>query len=402
MKAVMLVLITGALGAAGFWYITENARKDRRMEQQAKAEEKERIARQKAEDERIRKERAAAAAKEDAVRLFLNYIDREESRLKEEIEEAKINLEKIDVDQESLDVELRAIERTNAMRVSSGEKRGESQRDKVERVRELLKSAVLNRLARTYCGNDLSALRSEFEGEMQKIKDVDDRYVKRFGDNLKKYDETVKGVDDAVLRKTGAARAKLEDVQRRINNPQRLSSIKSQFEIVKRRIDAIMGKQKSSGLTRVEQEKLERLQGQQTLLQNQLAQYEEIAGLAAGNIAHIAATEAETEARRKYDQAGKALIEGNDMALLELTHEQTVYNRVREFEKRSLDNVRSAMNDSRLYQKQLQVKAEKCLGYLKTTVANIDFLDVDEIENVRRDIAKRITKPILEMEDGKW
>ena len=171
MKTVMLALIIGALCAAGFWYITENSRKDRdveyqrRQEQKAKAEaeEKERISLQKAEDERIRKERAAAVAKEDAVRLFLNYIDREEERLKEEVEEAKIEIQKIGVDQDSLEDELKAIERANEMRVSNSEKRGESQRDKVERVRALLKSTVLNRLARTYCGNDLSALRSEFE-----------------------------------------------------------------------------------------------------------------------------------------------------------------------------------------------------------------------------------------------
>ena len=36
------------------------------------------------------------------MRMFLNYIDREEERLKEEVEEAEINLQKIDVDQSSV------------------------------------------------------------------------------------------------------------------------------------------------------------------------------------------------------------------------------------------------------------------------------------------------------------
>ena len=113
------------------------------------------------------------------MRMFLNYIDREEERLKEEVEEAEINLQKIEVDQSSFEDELRAIERANEIRVASNDKRGESQRDMVERVRAMLKSVVLNRLARTYCGEDLSRMRSAFEGEMRKIKDVDDKYQKR-------------------------------------------------------------------------------------------------------------------------------------------------------------------------------------------------------------------------------
>ena len=206
MKIVVLVVVIAVLGAAGFWYITENDRADREIayqrqqEQQAKIEamEKERMERQREEDERIRKERAANVAKEDAMRMFLSYIDREEERLKEEVEEAEISLEKIRVDQDSLDEELQAIERANETRIASNEKRGENQRDMVERVRALLKSVTLNRLARTYCGEDLSRKRSEFEGEMQKIKDVDDRYQKRIKDNIKRYDETVKGADEKV------------------------------------------------------------------------------------------------------------------------------------------------------------------------------------------------------------
>ena len=82
MKIVVLVVVIAVLGAAGFWYITENDRADRALayqrqqEQQAKIEamEKERAERQREEDERIRKERAANVAKEDAMRMFLNYI----------------------------------------------------------------------------------------------------------------------------------------------------------------------------------------------------------------------------------------------------------------------------------------------------------------------------------------
>ncbi len=405
MKTVMLALIIGALGAAGFWYITENNRKDREVEYQrrqekqakAEAEEKERIAQQKAEDERTRKERAAAVAKEDAVRLFLNYIDREEERLKEEVEEAKIMIEKINVDQDSLEDELKAIERANEMRVSNSEKRGESQRDKVERVRALLKSTVINRLARTYCGNDLSTLRSEFESEMQKIKEVDDRYKKRFSENVRKYDETVKGVDAVVEKKTKAARAKFEAVQKQMD-PDRLARLKRQLEDVEKGIDRILRMKSKS---RWDERKLEQLQQQQITLQNQLSQYQDITGLASGNIAHIEATEAETEARRKYDRAGKTLTMENDLALLERDHEQDVYNRVREFERVTLENIHNAMNARKSSWVQSLGQAQKHLGYLKTKAVNLDFLSAEEIADMRRDIAKNISKSIVEVEEGK-
>lgn len=43
-------------------------------------------------------------------------------RLKDETEELKVQLEKIDVDQNSMSEELQAIERANALRVASAEK----------------------------------------------------------------------------------------------------------------------------------------------------------------------------------------------------------------------------------------------------------------------------------------
>ena len=235
MKIVWLVLVIGGFVVAGFWYITENDRADRaenyrrQQVQQAKEEarQREEEERQRAEDERMRKERAAALAKEDAVRLFLNYIDREEGRLKDETEELKVQLEKIEVDQNSMSEELQAIERANALRVASAEKRKEQQRDKIERVLALLRSPTLNRLSRTYRGEDLSALRSKFEGEVQKIKDVDDRYQKRFRDNLKRYEDAVAGADEIVNRKLKNARAKYDAVTKGMDS-QRLPKLKDQ------------------------------------------------------------------------------------------------------------------------------------------------------------------------------
>ena len=405
MKIVVLVVVIAVLGAAGFWYITENDRADRELayqrkqEQQAKIEamERERAERQREEDERIRKERAANVAKEDAMRMFLSYIDREEERLKEEVEEAEINLEKIRVDQDSLDEELQAIERANEARIASNEKRGENQRDMVERVRALLKSVTLNRLARTYCGEDLSRKRSEFEGEMQKIKDVDDRYQKRIKGNLKKYDETVKGADENVNKRLKSSRTKYEAVQKQMD-PNRLEKLKAQLADIERKIERRLKKKMQSNWDKRD---LTQLQNQQILLQNQISSYTDITGLASGNIMHMEATEAETEARRAFDRAGKSLTMDNTAALMERDYEQDVYNRVREFENESLGRIRTAMNMHRQMRAEALAKANKHLSYLKQKAVNLDLLTAEEIESMRKDIAKSISKSIIEVEDGK-
>lgn len=400
MKIVCLVLIIGGFAAAGFWYITENDRADRadtyrrQQEQQAKdeARQREQEERQRAEDERIRKERAAALAKEDAVRLFLNYIDREEARLKDEVEELKIQLEKVDVDQNSMSEELQAIERANALRVASAEKRKERQRDKIERVSALLRSPTLNRLSRTYRGEDLSALRSKFEGEVQRIKDVEDRFQKRVRDNLKRYEDTVASADEVVNRKLKTARAKYDAVVKGMDS-QRLPKLKSQLATVERDIERINTKKSKSEWDR---RSLERLQGQQILLQNQIAQFEDMGGLASADIAHMEATEAETEVRRKFDAAGKALTMDNTAALAERDYEQDIYNLASGFEKDSLDKIQDAMQRCREF-RQLQLgQAEKKLMFLKKSAANVDFLNAQEVEEVRKKVAKTISEEILE------
>jgi len=406
MRVVTIVLFIAGLVAAGFWYITENSRADRELtyqrqkEQRAKIEamEEEQSRRQREEDERIRQERAANVAKEDAMRMFLNYIDREEERLKEEVEEAEISLQKIEVDQSSFAEELQAIERANEARVASNDKRGESQRDMVERVRAMLKSVVLNRLARTYCGEDLSRTRSKFEGEMQKIKDVDDKYQKRIKGNLKKYDETVNGIDAEVDKKTRVARSKYQSLQKQIS-PDRLNTLKKQLADVEEKIEKNLRKKHMR--SKWDERDLERLQQQQIILQNQVSQYTDISGLASAGSLHMDVTEAETAARRKYDRAGKSLTMDNTAALMERDHEQDVYNRVREFENASIGRIRAAINMRREIQAEAFAKAKKHLSYIKQKAVNLDFMTAEEIEEMRKKIASDISKSIIEVEAGK-
>ena len=406
MRIVTIVLFIAGLASAGFWYITESSRADRELayqrqkEQQAKIEAmaKERAERQREEDERIRKERAANVAKEDAMRMFLSYIDREEERLKEEVEEIEISLQKIEVDQSSLEEELQAIERANEVRVASNDKRGESQRDMVERVRAMLKSVVLNRLSRTYCGFDLSALRSEFESKMQKIKDIDDCYHKRNMKIRQKYVESVKGVDEKVDEKMKVAREKYASVQKQID-PNRLEKLKKQLADIEQKIAKNLRKKQAR--TKWDERDLMQLQHQQVLLQNQVSSYADISGLASAGTLHMDVTEAETSARRKYNRAQEIRDDERDAAQEERDYEQDVYAQVSRYEDRSLGVIRICMINAKKQKKDTLDLAQRHLAYMKQKAINLDFLTAEEIEDMRKEIAKSISKSIIEVEVGK-
>lgn len=389
MKTVFLVLIIGGLAAASFWYITENDRADKAESYRRHQVE---VAKQKLEEERLRKERTEAMAKEDAVRLFLNYIDREEERLKEEAEEAKIALEKIRVDQDSLSEELQAIERANAARVASAEKRNEKQRDKIERVGALLRSVTLNRLARTYLGEDLSALRGEFEAAVQYIKDVQDRFRERKDKNRRKYNEMVADADEKVNRKLKAAKEKYDSYSKNVD-ASRIPNLKKQLADVEREIQKIMTKK---SLSKWDKRRKEELENRQIILQNQIAQFEDVGGLAAANAAHMEATDAETEARRKFNRAAETLRDDDIAAQEERDHEQDVFVVASRFEDRSLDKIRLEMQNARQIRGAELVQCEKKLAFLKRSSVNVDFLNAQEVEEMRRKVAKTISEEILE------
>ena len=301
-------------------------------------------------------------------------------------------MEKIDVDQDSLSEELQAIERANAARVASAEKRNEKQRDKIERVGALLRSVTLNRLARTYCGEDLSALRGEFEAAVQYIKDVQDRFRERKDKNRRKYNEMVADADEKVNRKLKAAKEKYDSYSKNVD-ASRIPNLKKQLADVERSIQKILAKKSQS---KWDKRDLENLQNRQAILQNQIAQFEDVGGLAAANAAHMEATDAETEARRKFNRAAETLRDDDIAAQEERDHEQDVFVVASRFEDRSLDRIRQAMQNARQIRGEELAQCEKKLAFLKRSSVNVDFLNAQEVEEMRRKVAKTISAEIIE------
>ena len=112
-------------------------------------------------------------------------------------------------------------------------------------------------------------------------------------------------------------------------------------------------------------------------------------------------TEAETSARRKYNRAQEIRDDERDAAQEERDYEQDVYARVSRYEDKSLGMIRVVMINARNQKFGALNLAKKHLSFIKQKAVNLDLLTADEIEAMRKEIARSISKSIIEVEVGK-
>ena len=112
MKGFLAILAVGLCGGAFYFihinHVREEKNEERRLAQmeEDRRREEARLEALRQEDERIRKERMDALAKDDAVKMLQRYVTQEEESLKDAVEECKIRIEKVQLDQERLSNEL--------------------------------------------------------------------------------------------------------------------------------------------------------------------------------------------------------------------------------------------------------------------------------------------------------
>ena len=400
MKEIILLLILGIAGGGYLWYRADCAKQERRERiqrqqdaerRQREVEQRQREAEQRAEDERIRKERMAAVAKEDAVKLFVRYIEKEEDRLKDLIEESKLKLAEIAVDQQSLSDELVILGQRNAGESAASKKRGEKRRDEVEYVKRLLASPVLNRLAGTYLGEDFSALRTEFRNKIQTVVGLRDELVSRRAANQRVYEEAVGGVDGDVNTKTRLAEEKSKETRDRILG--HLKELEGRVDALRSRIKKLENKASKSPW---DDKELTSLRKELEVAELSVSHYRDVEGLSSVNTLQNEALLAETRARRAHDTALDNRTRADDEALEEHTHELGVFAIATDYEARSLDAVRAAMRNQ---QKMLAFRisdATSKMSFLTETATNIDFLNAEEVEELRRKIARRLSVNVVE------
>ena len=406
MKYFWMLLALGIIGGAAFYYITENEKKEKaeayRRELERQAKEEERIEKQRIEDERIRKERMANLAKEDAVRLLQRYIAKQETQLRDEIEECRIKLKMVDVDQTSLSDEIAALEKEEDAKAKDAKRRKIFRRDKNDRVDALLASPTLNRLARSYTGEDLSALRAEFRSRMGNVIKIHEDGARKMAENRKKYNEAMKAADEDLDSKTRIASAKLKAASKDIESE--IPQLEKRLEELNDKLGKLETKDlkaKSGGpkLTHWERDDLKRYQSQRDIVMEQLSSRKSTSGLSSANLSHMEVTMAETAARRKADAAIDIKEEADVQVLKDMTFEGDVFNLAVQYENRSLDRIRAAMTQVKSNWADKLSVAEKKLKFLSASSGNMDFLNAEEVEKVRSRIAGKIADDSFWVED---
>ena len=397
MKMFWVILALGLLGGGIFYMVSEENRKQREEAYQRqeieRQREKEQMEKARQEDERIRKERMEALAKEDAVLMLQRYITREESNLKDTIEECKLKLQSIDIDQKSLSDELIAIEKEEELKAADAKKRKIKRRDQNERVDALLSSPTLNRLANTYLGEDLSALRAEFRGHIGTLTKMSDEKTRRYAQNREKYQKSIAESDAEVTRLTENATRKLGEARARLNA--NVEVIRSRVERLRGSIAKLEKKAKLTTLNQNEKNELRSFREQLNIAEAQLTSAEATAGLGSANKAHLDVTVAETKARRTADTALSVRMDDDNAVEAEANREIAIFNAVSQYKSRSLDRIRAAMQQAAFAVSERKSLAEKKMRYLAGSINNLDMLNSKEVEALRKRIAKELADGVV-------
>lgn len=396
MKVIGVVAMLAICVGAILYMASENNRKNReeeyRREQinRQQEQDEERAERLRQEDERIRKERMAALAKEDAVRLLQRYVSKEEESCKEIVEECKIKLEMVAVDQRSLSDELSALEKEEERKAADAKRRNVQRRDKIERVDAILVSPTLNRLAVTYLGEDLSAMRAKFRSHIGNLAKMSDEKTRRYRENREKYQRTIKDTDEKVSRLTDTATYRLAESRTRLNA--NVGALRNKVEQYRRDIARLERKERVTTLNMTDKKNLESWRQQLNIAEAQLTSAEATAELGAANKAHLDLTKAETEARRSADTALSVRMDDDNAVEQEANREIAIFNAVSQYEALSLDRIRDAMQHSQmLYSVRLR-RAEKKLSYLRQSTTSLDILNAEEVERLRKKISNDISE----------
>lgn len=392
MKYFFVILALGIIGGGFFYYITENekaaAAEAYQRELAERAREEERQAKQKIEDERIRKERMANLAKEDAVRLLQKYIAKQEDQLKSTVEECQIKIKMIEVDQASLSDELVALEKEEEAKAKDAARRKVKRRDKKDRVDAILSSPTLNRLARSYIGEDFAKLRSQFKSHVDNLIAIEENEADQLASNKRKLNQVMLETETEVIQRLDAANASGQKADEMIKV--QLKKKREHVELIENRVKKLQKMEGIRALSQWEKQELARLVHDLAIAQAQLSTDENTAQLSEADRLHRLATHAVDSAARRRDVALSEKAEADDAVRARTALERDVYNLAVGYENRSLDRVRDAiMLAESQWREKLDV-AEKKLEFLCSSSGNMDFLNAEEVEKVRKRIAGKI------------
>ena len=395
-RNLIVVAVLGTALAAG---ISQHNRYQRRKvfeERQQAEQERIRVLKEKQENEaEQQREKAAGEAralkeKKDALDTLKAYLSREERLLENVVAESKIDISAVSADQQRMSAELLRIEEVNAERQKEADEKGWSRYDKAERLLLVMKSDVVNQLSVKYNGEDLTALLGEFRSKMKTILKMDEIVRNGLAKNREAYEKSVANIDADVAAKTQLAREQTMDANKDLEK--RLSGLE---EKRRRKMSQIASLRKQSQSSAVSDE-ISTLQSEITELDNEISRVSEVVTVSRANLSHIAATEAETVARKKSDSALLVKTESDNAVHAASAHERTVFSIAAQYEAISLERIRNSMKSRTDVLSARMHDAQQKLNYIHRASANADMMNPAEIKKLRARIADRISESIMD------
>ena len=346
------------------------------------------------EDRRIRDQREKAAAERsrlEAVRNLREYLEREETLLKEIVAGSIRENDEILNDRKRLSLVLADLDRENALLAEQARTNGWKRYEKAERVMMILKHPAMNELAVKYLGEDFSAMKAECRSQIKSILDMQSETARRLAANREKYNKAQAGIDEDVDKKTGEAQTMTLGSNRDLEK--RLADLVSKRD---NRAAMLMQLKKRESKSKSVLAEITAIQDELVSLEKEIGRVKEVVAVSRANVAHIAATAAETGARRRGDNALSARQDDDNAVHAEMAHERTVFGLASMYESRSLDAIRAAMRSRSDILNVRMSDAQRKLDTIHHASSNVDMMTAAQVESLKSRIAATMAEKILE------
>ena len=389
MKIVWYIFLLIGLAVGMAWLSIRDAKEERNMlaiQRQRLIEEQEK-AKEKEENERLRKEKERELA-DKAVKMLQAYIGREEIRLKKIIEEAKINVERVDLDMKDLSDAIVAVEEKNDKIAEESRRKKIKRFDKAERVSLMFKDATIKGIAERYIGEDLSVRYAKYKSEVNTILKIYREGSAGLKSNREEFYNSVKGVDEWLEEKQVKARRYNSKVIRMAEMEIKMlekekKPFESELSLLIKHTKAMSG--------HYQQKRISELNAKIAAIEERLRPARIQLDTLRANAMHIDSTEAETSVRRKYDQAMSVRAEKDNEIHQQSQFEVDMFQIAMRYENDTLDKIRATMKNIVMHERYRASEAQDKLDFMKQTAMNIDMLNAEEIENIRAKIVEKLS-----------
>ena len=389
MKIAWYIFLLIGLAVGMAWLSIRDAKEERNMlaiQRQQLIEEQEK-AKEKEEEEKLRKEKEQEAA-DRAVKMLRAYIGREELRLKKIIEEAKINVERVEIDKKDLSEAIAAVDKKNEEIAEDSRRRKIKRFDKAERVSLMFKDEIIKSIAEKYLGDDLSAMYAKYKSEVKTILKIYREETAGLKANRDEYYNSVKGVDEELDKKNEKARKHNNNVIRMAEMEIKL--IEKQKRPLEKELEMLI-KQMRGMASGYHQKRIEELKAKIEALEERLRPARTQLAVIRAQSVHIDATESETMVRRKYNRAQEVKDEKDNEVHKQSRHEADMYQIAMRYENDTLDRIRSTMKAIVMQEHSRATEAQDKLDFMNQTAMNMDMLNAEEIENIRTKIVEKLS-----------